>query len=127
MKKIVFAIFFFAALSCFSQARLGSTRSEIYKEFSEYNPQFESNEGGQPYMHFQLGRAVVMHYFDEENICALTAIAPNDQGDLNYFVELYNRQYVIIGPKQWKMYSENGTIATIELITNNGTTFFIWN
>ena len=67
-----------------------------------------------------------MHYFDEENICALTVIAPNDQGDLNYFVELYNSQYVIINPKQWKMYSENGTINTIELITNNGTTFLIW-
>jgi hypothetical protein len=126
MKITLFALLFIAVFDCFSQARLGSTRSEIYTEFNHYNPQFESNDGGQPYMHFQMERAIVMHYFDENNICVLTAIATNSQGDLNFFVELYNKQYVIISPKQWKMYSENGNIATIELKTNNGTTFFIW-
>jgi hypothetical protein len=126
MKKIIFAIFFLSTINCLSQARLGLSRSEIYKEFSEYNPQFEINDGGLPYMHFQMERATVMHYFDVDNICVLTAISPNNQGVLNYYVEVYNKKYVIISPKEWKMYSENGNIATIELITNDGTTFFLW-
>lgn len=126
MKNILIGTLLLCTLDCFSQARLGSSRSEIYEEFRTYNPRFENNDEGQPYMHFQMERAVIMHYFNENNICVLTAIAPNKQGDLNFFVEMYNNQYVIISPTVWKMYSQNGAISTIELINNNGTTFFIW-
>jgi hypothetical protein len=109
-----------------SQARLGSTRVDLFEEFAQYFPKYETPINGEPHMHFEMERALVVYYFNKANECTLSVIAPKNQGDLNFFVEIYNKQYVIISPTEWRMYSENGNIATIELVSNKGTTFFVW-
>jgi hypothetical protein len=126
MKKLILLVLFLIPLFGISQARLGLSLNEIYQEFLPYTPKFEYPSDGPSFMHFQTERAIVMYYFDLNNICILTAIAPSTQGDLNYYVEQYNRQYVVVSPTNWKMYSENGAISDIDLVNNNGTTFFIW-
>jgi hypothetical protein len=125
MKKLLL-ILMLVPMFGISQARLGSTRAELFDEFAQYFPKFESPINGEPHMHFEMERALVIHYFNRENICVLSVISPKNQGDLNFFVEMYNNQYVIVSSTEWRMYSENGNIATVELVSNKGTTFFIW-
>lgn len=109
-----------------SQARIGSSRQDIYKEFVELSPKFDNPSDNLSSLHFETGRALVVHYFDDSEYCTLSVIAPKTQGDLNFYVEMYNRMYVVINSKEWRMYSENGSVSTIELVTNKGTTFFVW-
>lgn len=109
-----------------SQARIGSSKQDIYKEFAELSPKFENPADNLSSLHFETERALVVHYFDNSEYCTLSVIAPKTQGDLNFYVEMYNRMYVVINPKEWRMYSENGSVSTIELVTNKGTTFFVW-
>jgi hypothetical protein len=45
----------------------------------------------------------------------MNILIPHTQEDLKHFIELYNKEYVIISDTEWKMYSKNN-VATIELI-----------
>jgi hypothetical protein len=125
MKKLLL-ILMLVPIFGISQARLGSTRNEIYNEFELYYPKFEISEDGLAYMHLETERSLLLYYFNNENLCNISVIAPKTQGDLNFFVEQYNNSYVIMGPTEWRMYSANGAISTIELVTHNGNTFFVW-
>lgn len=125
MKYILPLILLFTS-SLYSQSRLGSSRSEIYSEFQSLSPEFGATEDGTPTMSVMFGRSYTRYFFDDNNICNFVAIVPNRQGDLNYYVELYNKQYVVVSATAWKMYSKDGNIATIELVTQNGVSMFVW-
>jgi hypothetical protein len=118
--------FAFTGLDSIAQARLGHTRTDIFETFKEYNPTFEIKEDGSRLIHFKMDRALVFQYLNENDICNMSVIVPIDQGDLNFFVEMYNRQYVIVDERNWKMYAENGEIASIELVHHDDLTFFVW-
>jgi hypothetical protein len=46
---------------------------------------------------------------------------------LNYFVEEYNKNYVIVDSMNWRMYSNDGTISAISLVTSDsGRAYFLW-
>jgi len=123
---ILFAI---TSIIAFGQARLGTSATDIRSEFSEssYNLKSGYDDDGDYYITVETERATVIYYFNSDKICYLTLIAPDDQGALNFYVELYNKQYVIVSAKEWKMYSENG-IAKIELVyPESGGFFFRWS
>lgn len=130
MKRTLLTILFaITSIIAFGQARLGTSATEIRSEFSEssYNLKSGYDDDGDYYITIETERATVIYYFNSEKICYLTLIAPDNQGALNYYVELYNKQYVIVSSKQWKMYSENG-IANIELVyPEGGGYFFRWS
>jgi hypothetical protein len=119
---ILFAI---TSIIAFGQARLGTSATDIRSEFSEssYNLKSGYDDDGDYYITVETERATVIYYFNSDKICYLTLIAPDDQGALNFYVELYNKQYVIVSAKEWKMYSENG-IAKIELVYPESGGFF---
>lgn len=77
----------------FSQARLGSTASDIKSEFWESRYKLKSgyDKDGDYYITIETERATVMYYFDTDKICTTTVIAPDNQGALNYYVEQYNK------------------------------------
>jgi len=123
---ILFAI---TSIIAFGQARLGTSATDIRSEFSEssYNLKSGYDDDGDYYIKVETERATVIYYFNSDKICYLTLIAPDDQGALNFYVEKYNKQYVIVSAKEWKMYSENG-IAKIELVyPESGGFFFRWS
>lgn len=130
MKRTILTILFaITSIIAFGQARLGTSATDIRSEFSEsrYNLKSGYDDDGDYYITIETERATVIYYFNSEKICYLTLIAPDNQGALNYYVELYNKQYVIVSSKQWKMYSENG-IANIELVyPEGGGYFFRWS
>ena len=112
----------------FSQARLGSSVDDIKNEFgeAEYNLKSGYSDDGTYYVTISTDRATVIYYFSKEKICTLCMIVPDNQGALNFYVELYNEQYVIVSSTEWKMYSGGG-IAEISLIyPDDGGYFFLW-
>lgn len=130
MKKTLLTILFgITNLVIFGQARLGSTATEIKTEYweSSYNLKSGYTDDYVYYITITLVNAKVMYFFNSDKVCILTSIIPNNQGALNFFVELYNKQYVIISNTEWKMYSNNG-IAKINLIyTDDGDYYFMWS
>ncbi len=135
MKKILFLsiilIFSFFYKSS-AQARLGSTKDVILKEFKdlEYKTELKSKfyEGQEHWfikVNFKL--CVATYFLDKDDICIYTIIKPKSQGSLNYFVEDYNKKYVIVSDKKWRMYTKEG-IAYIELVFgDNGNYYFLWS
>jgi len=129
MKKtiLILIIGLFPILS-FSQARLGSSAQEIKSEYweSKYNVESGYNDDEIYYVSLETDRASVVHFFNNDKICVMSIIAPDNQGALNFYVENYNNQYVIVSSTEWKMYSKNG-IAKIKLIyPDDGGFYFVW-
>ena len=124
-----FFIFFLFLLSCtgsFAQARLGTAASDIRNEFSHLKMSSGNTDDGDYYLKVTMERSTVIYYFTSKYICYLTMIIPDDQGMLNWYVEHYNNNYVIINSRKWKMYSANG-ISNIELLfTDEGLCYFMW-
>ena len=130
MKRTLLTILFaITSVIVFGQSRLGSTASEIKSEFWEntYNQKSGYDKDGDYYITITTPKATVTYYFKTDKICYLTAIIPDNQGALNFYVEQYNKQYVIVSSKQWKMYSDGG-IANIQLIyPEGGGYYFLWS
>lgn len=129
-RKSLLLILFIATSNNFllAQSRLGSTAAEIRKEFSDpkYNLKTDYSSELGYYIQIETSVSFVVYYFDSDLICILCVIIPYNQKVLNYYVEYYNENYVIISPVKWKMYSENG-IANIELIfLDEGGYCFMW-
>lgn len=112
----------------YSQARLGYSATEIKNEFweTEYNLKSGYTDDGLYYISIWTERATVIYYFNEDKVCKLCMIIPDNQGALNSYVELYNKLYVIVSSTEWKMYSDGG-IAEISLIyPDDGGYYFLW-
>jgi len=129
MKKLTTSLIFsFIALISFSQSRIGHTVNQIKEEFSnnEYNLKSGYDKDGDYYIKIDEKRATVLYYFNDNHYCTMTIISPDNQGALNWYVERYNKLYVITSSTTWKMYNENG-ISNIELFyPKNGGYMFIW-
>ncbi|MFK7947914.1 MAG: hypothetical protein AB8G11_10005 [Saprospiraceae bacterium] len=127
-RKLLIIIAMLLSMSSFSQARLGSSATEIKNEFWESYYELDSgyDSDGDYYIKIEVEKASVIYFFDSDKICNRTFILPDNQGALNYFVELYNKQYVIVSSTEWKMYSSGG-IASIKLIfADDGGYYFLW-
>jgi hypothetical protein len=129
MKKTILTIMF-AITSCilFGQARNGNSAADISAEFSEriYDLKSGLTKDGDYYILIKTERASVLYNFDSDKVCTTSVILPENDGALNFYVEMYNKQYVIISPTSWKAYSNQG-IADIELVyPEGGGTYFIW-
>jgi hypothetical protein len=108
------------------QARLGASVSEIKEEFHDEKFTSGNDSDGDFYLAAEFERANVVYYFrNKQERCYITIINPKTQGDLNFYVEMYNKQYTIISPTEWRMYSANG-YANVELKFNEEYTYFIW-
>lgn len=129
MKHIIlFIAFVLAVCNAKAQARLGSTVMEIKNEYSDYEYQLKSSylNDGTYYIQITTDRATVWYYFNDDRVCYLTVVVPDNQGALNFYVELYNSKYVVVSSTEWKMYSNNG-ICKIKLVyPDGGGYYFAW-
>ena len=129
MKRTLLTILFaITSVISFGQARLGSTATDIKSEFSSSSNKLKSgyDSDGDYYVTIETERATVTYYFNTDKVCTTTIIIPDNQGQLNFYVELYNKQYVIVNSTEWKMYSNDG-IANIKLVfPEGGGYFFVW-
>lgn len=122
MKKqiLIYTLLLFTLLS-HSQTRLGSTEQEIRKEFSEKTfTSGNTTEDNQKYIAYSDERIQCIHYFDIKGICNWAVIEPLNTGTLNFYVETYNKNYVIINDTEWKMYTKNGIAKIVLIYPDNG-------
>lgn len=127
MKKLLLLLFF--TLTVFisnSQSRLGYTEYQIKQDFS--NKTFKTNytEAGVKYVYFDDGEILAMYFFDEDGICNLCSALPLTSGVLNYMVERFNKEYVIIDDTKWKYYTGSNVIIYIQLVDVSGKMTFVF-
>ena len=125
MKQLLFAVALMLCTAILGQARIGYSMSEIKSEFSEFSQRTGYTDDMTPYLRVDMSRASVIYYF-EDGICTLSVVVPDDQGALNYFVEQYNRQYVILSPSEWKAYVSGGIIGAKLFFKEEGGYYIIW-
>lgn len=129
MKRLIFVMMIcLIHYNTKAQARIGSTSSVIQDEFTElgYQPKYQYTEKTGGYIIIYIEKAAVYYYLDAAKICTTTVVVPTNQGTLNYYVELYNKQYVIVSNTEWKMYSKNGICSVKLIYLSDGSYFFRW-
>lgn len=122
--SLIVLLFSIAGLA---QARLGSTQQEIKREFWEakYKYSRDVTDDGIPFSTITTNFSVVIYYFDQDGICTLTLILPDNQAYLNAYVENYNDRYVVVSNTEWKMYSKYG-VCKIKLHFGEDAYYFSW-
>ena len=129
MKKLLLIILLIiSSATAYTQSRLNYSANDIRDEFSDskYNLKSNFDKGGNYYISILTGNSTVFYYFNAERTCIATFIVPDNQGSLNFYVELYNSKYVIVSPTQWKMYSNNGMCEIKLVYSVNGGYYFMW-
>lgn len=106
-----------------AQARLGYTESEIKAAFPKEEFKSGFTEDYQPYIYFENQNIICFYYFNDEKTSFFCKIFPLYKSTLNYLVEKYNKEFVIISDTHWKYYTENGIIY-VDLVFENGIAYF---
>lgn len=127
MKRYLILLVLLAmATSVFSQARLGRSIFEVKAEYTEYSVT-EQKLGDSDMLLIDLPKAYVKHVFDDQGDCILSLIIPKDSPAVQYYVERYNKELVIISPTEWRFYVGD-SIAQIKLITTDDRSImFLWS
>lgn len=126
MKKPLTALLLIAFLSVKSQTRIGYTETEIRKEFYEKTFQSFYTKDGIKVIYWRNNDVEVSYGFDKNTgICNLSMIQPLTQGILNYYVERFNKEYVIVDETHWKWYS-NTSIVNISLVQQGSYSYFLF-
>ena len=116
MKNLLISLFLLlTVVFANAQCRVGSAYSDIYSEFENREPSVHFTDEGQLYLSTKLAIGNVLFYFDSDKICSETVIFPKDDDAVNFYVESFNKHYVIMSPTTWRMYS-NGAYADITLV-----------
>lgn len=126
MKNLLILICLLYSNIIISQVRLNYSKTEILSEFSDSKFKLEEFKyEGLDAVTIFTESVNLLYLFNYNKICKISILIPHTQSDLKYFIELYNREYIIISDTTWKMYSENG-VATIELIYAMGKPAIKW-
>ena len=126
MKKLLISLFLLlTVVFANAQCRIGSTYAEIYSEFETREPSVHFTDEGQLYLSIQVVTGSALFYFNSEKICVETVIFPKDDDAVNFYVESFNKHYVIMSPTTWRMYS-NGTYADITLVYFQNRNFIVF-
>lgn len=110
----------------FGQSRIGYTEKQIISEFSEFNFKPGRTEDGIKFISSVGERLMIIHYFNNQGISVMCSATPLDVGMLNFLVEKYNKNYVILSDRKWKYYDQNGNILKIELVEISNLLTFIF-
>lgn len=127
MKKLVIMLVLLSIVApAFSQARLGRNFYEVYQEYAENYSVTKDKFEGNNVLTIEMNRAFIKHLFDSNNNCILSMIVPKNTIDVQYYVERYNKELVIMSPTEWRFYVGNA-IAKVSLeTTNDNSIVFIW-
>ena len=129
MKNITFVlILLMFSVKTFSQARIGYTPEQIKKEYKDsiYHLETGTDNSGNKYISIKLDGITVYHFLNTSGICAITTVSPDNTASLNAYVELYNKLYVVISPKNWRLYTEDGYIDCELKWASDKTYYFYW-
>lgn len=128
MKKMILFISLLLSTVGLSQARLGYTYDQVRKEYAndygfDYFTGYDEKLG--KYLEVFLSIGTAFYYFNEENKCYVTSVIPNTKGDLHFYIQKFNDEYVIVDGNNWLMYTNGETIG-IELDYTEDGYFFLF-
>ncbi|MBN2664076.1 MAG: hypothetical protein JXR68_10540 [Bacteroidales bacterium] len=127
MKHVILLVTFFLLFySGFSQSRIGWTELQIKTEF--YSWSFDTdylNDGTKYIVTDDENNATIAYFFNEQGLCYLTMVMPSNQVAVNYYVQTYNNQYVIVSDTEWKAYLANGVLVIKLFFGDDGPYFII--
>jgi hypothetical protein len=126
MKKLVIMLVLLSIVApAFSQARLGRSFYEINQEYEENYSVVIDKFKDNIVLNIDMDRAVIKHLFDNNDICILSMIAPKSNIDVQYYVERYNKELVIMSPTEWRFYVGNSIAkVSLETLDDNSIVFF---
>jgi hypothetical protein len=126
MKKLVIMLVLLSIVApAFSQARLGRSFYEINQEYEENYSVVIDKFKDNVVLNIDMDRAVIKHLFDSNDICILSLIAPKNNIDVQYYVERYNKELVIMSPTEWRFYVGNSIAkVSLETLDDNSIVFF---
>jgi hypothetical protein len=126
MKKLVIMLVLLSIVApAFSQARLGRSFYEINQEYEENYSVVIDKFKDNIVLNIDMDRAVIKHLFDSNDICILSLIAPKNNIDVQYYVERYNKELVIMSPTEWRFYVGNSIAkVSLETLDDNSIVFF---
>lgn len=121
MKKLLTSLLLLISTIGMSQSRIGYTAKEIIQEFNNHKIESEYSSNGDLILIVQIGDLceVLYMFFDKSETCSAVAIMPKSNFATNYFVEKYNKEYVILSNKAWRMYYNN-MIINIRMQKSDG-------
>lgn len=108
-----------------AQSRLGYNMGQIRADFPKETWEYGYTNGNQ-WMAFNDGNIYAVYWFDSDGYCFITTVTPLTTGKLNYYVELYNSQFVIIDNFNWKWYSPEGIVVYVALRKYDNTAIFLF-
>lgn len=123
--KILILLLTLFTLQTHAQMMIGYKVQEIRTKYSDKEIESGYTKNNVFYLNFETDIAHVVHYFNDEGFSYYGLLLPKSQSQINFYVELYNKNYVILDNTHWQMYNGNG-IASIELIFDDGVAVFIW-
>ena len=126
MKKYILFLLLFISTISYSQTRIGYSRKAIKEEFYGYKMKSGINANGVPYLEVTLVGITAVYGFDDNAVCMSCVIIPHDNANLNTLVQKYNRDYIIISPIEWMMYSSGGILRIQMKMVDSGGAYFLW-
>lgn len=112
-----------------SQPLFGYTPSEVKAKYPDVEWEYKKwGEGNDKLtMGFRTEDLLVIYFFNEDNRSLFTTIAPQNQGELQSFIESYNNRYVIIDSYTWKFYNDGAVFLCKLKQTDEGKYYFLWS
>ncbi|OYT15492.1 MAG: hypothetical protein B7C24_12790 [Bacteroidetes bacterium 4572_77] len=113
-------------MASLAQVRLNTSSQEILQEFEKEGIIQDTNTSGAVYLMLDADYWTVYYTINEASICTQCFIVPADNEVINYFVEKYNKNYVVIGIKEWRSYYGADVASIVLKETEDGEAFFLW-
>lgn len=127
MKKI-FILLAILPITLLAQVRLGFTETQIRAFFPDNIFVKNRLTDGTRYISTDMQYGNFAYYFGVSNLSILNIQIPHSNRDLNTLVAMYNEKYVVINPKKWMGYLDNGEQIIIEMVylQEKGITMFTY-
>jgi hypothetical protein len=128
MKKLILILAILISFVSNSQSRIGFTYNEIKNEFSEqytFTTGYRDELG--KFLEIQIPGGLVTYYFTENNVCYFVTLLPETKGDLHFFIEEYNKKYVILSRTSWLIYTDGYQIKITLEYLKDGMYYFCYS
>lgn len=127
MKKLLILVLLTISTFVQGQARIGYSEADLRsdKELSKFVIKSDVTKEGEVYLYFESSNIIVIYGMQDGN-SVYTSIIPKSIGTVQAYVEIYNKQYVIVNATKWLQYTSNGILECNLIVADNGVQFFKW-
>lgn len=126
MKKLILILTILISFMSNSQSRLGYSYTEVKNEFSDqytFTTGYRDELG--KFLEFEIPGGMVTYYFNDESVCYFVTLVPESKGDLHFFIEEYNKKYVITSRTSWLIYTDGYEVKiNLEYLKNGIYVFY---